>query len=230
MIIRLDKFLANLKYGSRQEVKELIQAGHVKVFDKIIYDYTFKIKPAYTTVYLKDQKVFFKELIILALHKPKNYLSAHVDKAHDVVMSLIKDPYNRFDLNIAGRLDLDAEGLLILTNSGSLIHKITSPKSHIVKTYEVTLDKTFMHEVELLEGLMIFDDRNQLYFAQALDIKTHDKIVVIKIDQGKFHQVKRMFAKVGYNVINLKRIAIGKYHLKDLQAGSYIEIEEKDIL
>ena len=230
MKIRLDKFLSNLKYGSRSEVVYLINQGLVKIDDKVIEKADLKFDPNKNRVYVNDNEVFYQEQIILALNKPINFLSANSDNLHQTVFELIDNPYNRFDLKIAGRLDLDAQGLLILTNDGQLVHKITSPNSRVVKKYEVLLDKPFTDAQILLKGISIKDKNNDLYLAKALNISVCDKIVIIDIDEGKFHQVKRMFKEVGYEVLSLKRIQIGKLSLDDLDEGKYKEVKESDIL
>jgi 16S rRNA pseudouridine516 synthase len=221
MPMRIDKFLSNLKYGSRSEVKLLIKNNRVMIDGILVTKPEQTLNPLNETVTIDGLSVFYQDPIHIALYKPKGFLSAHTDAMHPVALSLIQDPFNRFDLSIAGRLDLDAEGLLILTTDGQLLHQITHPNHHLPKTYEVILDKDFHHQKSLLTGVTIKDGQGHPYFAQALSIEYQGVHVKISIDEGKFHQIKRMFLAVGYEVLNLKRISIGSLSLGDLQPGEY---------
>ncbi|MCR1809400.1 pseudouridine synthase [Haploplasma modicum] len=229
--MRIDKFLSNLKYGSRSNIGTDIKKGLVKINDKIITDSHFKVNP------LKD-KVFYNNILVpyfknlnLMIYKPVGYLSANTDNLHEVVVSLIKDPFDKYDLKIAGRLDLDSEGLLILTNIGSFAHKITSPNSKIAKIYEVKTDNTNLNYEKMLDGVIIKDKDNVDFLAKSLKIiKIGDNLFEITIDEGKFHQVKRMFKALEMNVINLKRIQIGKLKLGDLKPGEYRMFDEDELL
>jgi 16S rRNA pseudouridine516 synthase len=227
--MRIDKFLSNLKYGSRKEIKSFLKTNQVYVNENLVLDPTCSLNPINDIVYINGEKVFYKEHIHLMIYKPVGYLSANHDTMHSVITSLIKPPYDRFDYAIAGRLDLDAEGLLILTTDGNFAHHIMHPKKHIEKTYEVMLDQPFLHQSTLLKGIWIKDAYNEAYFAKALDIKKDKEYVTIIIDEGKFHQVKRMFQAVGYEVLRLKRTSIANLKLKDLKPGEYIEFERNEL-
>lgn len=228
--MRIDKLLSQLKYGSRNDIKKMISKGQIKVNHTIIHDPTYEVKPHDDHICVNDDIIFYKDPIHLAIYKPVGYLSAHHDTLHPCVMDLIKPPYHRFDFKIAGRLDLDAEGLMILTTDGMLAHELTHPKHHVKKTYQVLLDQPFTHETELLQGVIIHDAHQNPFTAKAIEIHSQDKYVKITIDEGKFHQVKRMFKSVGYEVIQLKRIKIGKLHIEDLIPGMYKDIKKEDIL
>ncbi|MDO9630051.1 MAG: pseudouridine synthase [Acholeplasmataceae bacterium] len=227
--MRIDKFLSNLKYGSRKEIKQLLRAHEVKINLKRVIDPATSIDPNKELVFIDGEQVFYKESIDIMIYKPVGYLSANHDSMHSVITSLIQAPYDRFDFSIAGRLDLDAEGLLILTTDGNFAHHIMHPKKHIEKTYEVMLDKPFVHHQALLNGIFVKDGYNDEYFAKAIAIKKNKEYVTIIIDEGKFHQVKRMFQAVGYEVLRLKRTRIGNLELKDLKPGEYKEFERKDL-
>ena len=227
--MRVDKVLSNLKYGSRKEIKEIVSSGYVKVNNKVITNSAYKVSYD-DEIFIYDMKVYFKEYVIIALNKPKGYLSASYDRCDLYVNMLIGEPYNRYDLKIAGRLDKDAEGLLILSNDGNLIHEVTSPNYKVPKTYEVLLDKEFNEIDKLNEGVIILDDKNKEYFAKPIELYKDNEFVYITITEGKFHQVKRMFLYFGYEVINLKRIKIGKYHLDNLKDDIIKEIRRDDLL
>ncbi len=227
--MRIDKFLSNLKYGSRSEIKEFLKNHEIVVNNIRIMTPSFDVNPSTEDIYLDSKRVFYQYPIYLKVNKPIGYLSANTDKKYPCVTDLIKEPYNRFDYAIAGRLDLDAEGLMILTTEGAFAHQITMPKSHVPKTYEVLLDHPFNHHKELQSGVVIQDGKHQEYLAKALSIRSLDNQVWITIDEGKFHQIKRMFESVGYLVVKLKRIQIGHLKLGDLASGTYESFEKEEL-
>lgn len=229
--MRIDKFLSNLKYGSRKEIKNLIKDEQVLCNDEIVLKENQIVNSNVDIIKVNNEIVFYKEEINLAINKPVGYLSANKDNMHKVVFELIKEPYQRFDLKIAGRLDLESSGLLILTTSGSLAHLITSPNSKLPKEYLATLKDVAKNLDILLEGLMIKDGNNNDYLARALFVeKIDDFHVKIVIDEGKFHQVRRMFRSINNEVLELKRIKIGKLSLGDLKPGEYKEFEKEELL
>ncbi len=227
--MRIDKLLSQLKYCTRSETKRFLNEHVVLVNQKRISHTKEDVDPTIQSMTIDDTPIFYKEVIHLMMYKPKGYLSANKDSLHPCAVDLIQDPYDRYEYKIAGRLDLDAEGLLILTTSGILVHGITSPRHHLPKIYEVLLDKAFDNERELLEGVPILDGKNQEYLAKALSISYVGDKIHLTIDEGKFHQVKRMFEALGYNVINLKRVQIGKLKLGNLKPGMYLEFNEEDL-
>ncbi len=228
--MRLDKLLANLKYGSRKEVRYLIKNQDVLVNGQVAIDFDLKINEKYDKISVKGKDVYYKPSILLAIHKPIGFLSANKDNIHPVVFDLLKDPYNRFDLKMVGRLDLDAEGLMLLATDGSIVHQITHPKHHVDKVYVVKLDQPFDERSAsaLRSGVQLIDTDGSSYVGIAKDLSFKDHMVEITIDEGKFHQVKKMFKKLGFEVLLLKRIQIGRLKL-DLAPGAYKEIELKDI-
>lgn len=227
--MRIDKFLSQLKFCSRNEVKDFLKSHVVTTGNKRIISPKEEVKPDILDVIIDGKIVYYKPEIHLMMYKPKGYLSANKDAMHPCAVHLLKEPYHRFDFSIAGRLDLDAEGLLVLTTSGTLVHEITSPKKHLPKVYEVQLDHPFMFDQKLLDGVIIKDAKDELYTAKALDLSVLKDYVYITIDEGKFHQVKRMFLAVGYEVTHLKRISIGNLKLGALKPGEYIEISKEQL-
>lgn len=229
--MRLDKFLSNLKLGSRKEITKDIKKGLVKVDNVVIYDNGFKIDPKNNKVEYNNKLVTFRENINIAIYKPKGYLSANIDQMHQVVISLLPLQYQSYDFKIAGRLDLDSEGLLILTTNGNLVSQITNPRKQIEKTYVVETNLDIDNFESLLDGVIIKDGKNNNYLAKAIKItKFSSKKFEIVISEGKFHQVKRMFKYLGTEVTGLKRIQIGKLKLGDLKPGEYFEFKREDIL
>jgi 16S rRNA pseudouridine516 synthase len=225
--MRIDKYLTQLKYTTRPQVKNYLKSHVVRHKTARVSDPKIKIDPNH--IYIDDQKVFYKEEIHLMINKPKGYVCATKDNIYPSVLLLLKEPYNRFDFKIAGRLDVDTTGLLILSTNGHFIHELTHPKKHVEKTYMATLDHVSNDIDNLLSGVMIKDDKQQIYLAKAIRLKVEDLEVEITIDQGKYHQVKRMFKAVGCNVLQLKRIKIGNISLNKLNESEYLEIRKEDI-
>ena len=160
------------------------------------------------------------------LNKPSGVVSANKDNLHKTVIDLIKEPYNRYELNICGRLDIDTVGLVLITNDGALMHKIISPKKNIDKTYYVEYSGT-INKTALESPLELIDGNNELYTTKGSKVEIlGDNSCNITISEGKFHQVKRMFEKIECKVTYLKRIRIGNITLDEsLNEGDYIEID-----
>lgn len=229
--MRIDKYLSNLKYGSRTEVNKYIKDGLVKVNNKIINNGRYKINFDLDKIYFNNEEVIYYKEVNIVLNKPEGYLSANKDEVHKVSVDLIKEPYNRYDLKIAGRLDLNTTGILILTSNGKFAHKLTSPNSEIEKEYEVIIDKEINNYNELLNGVNIKDGKGNEYLAKALKVeKINNKTFNIVINEGKYHQVRRMFLYLGANVIKLKRIRYGKLTLGNLKESEYKLFKREDIL
>ena len=179
---------------------------------------------------MDNELVQYFDEVNLILNKPVGYLSANKDNLHNTVMDLIEEPFNRYDLKIAGRLDLDSEGLLILTTDGNFVHDITNPNKNIPKVYEVITDKDTFDYKKLLEGVIIKDGRSNDYLAKATNIeKLAECSFKITITEGKFHQVKRMFLYLGLEVTSLKRISIGNLKLNSLKVGEYELFNQEEI-
>jgi 16S rRNA pseudouridine516 synthase len=228
--MRMDKFLTQLKYTTRSQIKDFLKQHVVMKNHQVVKNPKDDINPNVDILTIDGHKVFYQEDVHLMLYKPKGYLSANKDNMHPCAVDLIKEPYHRFEYAIAGRLDLDAEGLLILTTDGTLVHDITSPKKHLPKVYEVKLDQPFTLTDALTKGVTIKDGKDELYVAKAIDLIVNEDVIYITIDEGKFHQVKRMFQAIGYEVTHLKRIQIGNLKLGDLLPGEYIEFHKEQLL
>jgi len=229
--MRIDKLLSDLKYGTRKEIKAFIKQGLVLVNDTVINDASLHVDPNKDHIIFDQEHVVYKEQLVLMMHKPSGYLSANYDLHDQTVFDLLEASYKRYDLNIAGRLDKDAEGLLILTNDGSLIHQIIHPKKEIYKTYEVITKAPIDNIEDLLKPMTLLDGNNQPYrVSKPILINTNSNHAVIKISEGKFHQVKRMFNAIGHEVIKLKRLAINELELDEtLEEGSVRELNQQEI-
>ncbi len=232
MQIRLDKFLADAKVGSRSEVKGYIKKGRIRINDEIAQKAETKINTEKDQIYFDQERVREKGFVYYMLNKPKGVVSATTDNVERTVVDLLKEEKYWEELFPVGRLDKDTEGLLLLTNDGVLAHNLLSPKKHVDKIY-YALIKGFVDGEDVSafkEGLDIGEKKNTM--PSDLHILKSGEIseVEITICEGKFHQVKRMFQAVSKEVIYLKRISMGKLVLdKRLQPGEYRHLTEAEI-
>lgn len=232
--MRLDKFLANSGIGTRKEVKELLKKRLIKVNDEIVKDGKIHVDENEDTVKYKDEIISYKKFVYIMLNKPNGVISATEDKVHKTVIDLLGDEYRTFEVFPVGRLDIDTEGLLLLTNDGVLSHNLLSPNKHVDKKYYVELEKllTEMDIAKLEKGVELKDFTTKDAKVEIIENgEESDKIrVYITISEGKFHQVKRMFKAVGNEVKYLKRVKMGTLSLdENLKLGEYRELTEDEL-
>lgn len=232
--MRLDKFLANSGIGTRKEVKELLKKRLIKVNDEIVKDGKIHVNENEDTVKYKDEIISYKKFVYIMLNKPNGVISATEDKVHKTVIDLLGDEYRTFEVFPVGRLDIDTEGLLLLTNDGVLSHNLLSPNKHVDKKYYVELEKllTKMDIDKLEKGVELKDFTTKDSKVEIIENgEESDKIrVYITISEGKFHQVKRMFKAVGNEVKYLKRVKMGTLSLdENLKLGEYRELTEDEL-
>lgn len=227
--MRLDKYLSECKIGTRSEIKKLVKQGIISVNGKAVTASDMQISEICDKICVNGNEVVYKKYVYLMLNKPPGYLSATWDKSQPVVCDLVPEQYRAYDVFPVGRLDIDTEGLLILTNDGDFNHKLTSPKKNVYKKYFARLDapaeevdiKVFKAGIELKD----FTTKPAL-----LEICENPHEVYVHIAEGKFHQVKRMCAHVGKNVTYLKRVAIGNLVLDDtLPLGGIRELTDEEL-
>lgn len=230
--MRLDKFLSNLKYGSRTDIKKLCKQKVVKVNDIIITNSDYNVNLDNDIVKVYEKEVFYKENITLMMNKPAGYICSTVDELYPSLLKLLDEKYSRLNFSFAGRLDQDTEGLVILSTDGKLIHKITSPNKDVYKTYYVKTLKKIRNENVLENEIKLLDGNGEEYTTKEAKIaKISDFELFVSIKEGKFHQVKRMLNYIDNEVVYLKRIKIGKLELPEsLELGEYIEIDPNCIL
>ncbi len=231
---RLDKILSNAKLGSRKEVRQLIKTGRIRVDGEIAEDPAAAYDPEKNKFYLNGAPVDTRKFIYLILNKPAGFLSATEDLHDPVVLDLIALRHRMFEPFPVGRLDKDTEGLLLLTNDGTLNHQLISPRWHVDKVYEARLRDPAEenYHKKLLKGIVLDDDYRCLPALMKV-ISDDGRLVHLTIQEGKFHQVKRMFEALGNRVEDLTRIAFGPLQLpEDLPRGEYRELtgEELDLL
>lgn len=227
--MRVDKMIGNTGLDTRKNIKKNAKKGALVINGEIVKDSSVKVDPLVDEVFYMGHFVEYIENIYLILNKPAGVLSATQDPSKTVI-DLLDDFYLNYDLSIAGRLDKDTTGLVLLSTDGKFIHKITSPNSNITKTYEVkTRDPIEENLVEeFKKGVHIKEDG---YTARPAElIITGEKEATVKVTEGKYHLVKRLFSNLGNEVVALKRVAIGDLLLDPyLKEGDYRELTEKEL-
>lgn len=214
MIVRVDKILSELGFGSRQEIKKYVKAGKIRINDNIVKKPEEKLNSEVDKLFFEGKEVEVEEFETFILYKPAGYVCATKDNVHKTVMELIDS--KRKNIVPVGRLDLDTEGILILTNDGNLNHRLVSPSSHVDKTYYAIFEgRLNENAVEMTKnGLDIGE--GEVSKPAKLEIISSNEIM-LTIHEGKFHQVKRMVKALGAEVTYLKRVAFGGLRLDDLK-------------
>ena len=230
-MIRLDKYLADMGIGTRAEIKKYVRQGKVKVDGTVVKSPDMKIDAEKQEVFFRDMPVIYEEFEYYMLNKPAGVISATTDKTERTVVDLISAK-KRKDLFPVGRLDKDTEGLLLITNDGELAHRLLAPKKHVDKVYYAKVQGKVTEEEQkaFAEGISI--GQGETAKPAALEILVSDEISEIKltIQEGKFHQVKRMFHSVGKEVIYLKRLSMGTLVLDEsLSSGEYRALRREEI-
>lgn len=227
--MRVDKMIGNAKLDTRRNIKRNAKKGALVINGDIVKDTSTQVDPNMDEVYYLGQYVEYFENIYIMMNKPQGVLSATMDE-DETVIDLLDDFYQVLDLSIAGRLDKDTTGLLLLSTDGKFVHTITSPNSNIEKTYEVEtrdpINPLFIEEFK--NGVEI---KEEDYIARPAKLEIiDDKKAIVKVSEGKFHLVKRLFSNLGNEVVSLKRIAIGDLKLDPfLQEGSYRELHDEEL-
>lgn len=226
--MRLDKYISNATDLSRSEVKRFIKSGLVDVDNEVKTNPGTKILPS-QQVNLDGSTIVSNLNRYFMLNKPAGYVSVSKDHNHPTAISLIYEHRNE-RLQIAGRLDIDTTGLLIITDDGKWNHRLTSPKSHCRKLYKVTLldpiDPRYRHQ--LAEGVLLDGERHRCLPAEMNQVDAHSLTLCIR--EGKYHQVKRMFAALGNKVEKLHRYQIGDIILdQDLLEGDYRPLSRTEV-
>ena len=238
--MRLDKFLTEMKQGSRSQVKELIRKGRVTVDGAVCRDSDRKIDPETSEIRLDGAFVGWAKVEYYLLNKPQGVVSATEDPKYKTVVDLIETS-RRKDLFPVGRLDIDTEGLLLITNDGALAHELLSPKKHVDKVYFARVRGTLVSDakermaagMELTDGTKVRPAQLEIlnhWAEEAAAEQTDVYETRLTIHEGKFHQVKRMFEACGGEVIYLKRLSMGPLTLPEsLNTGEYRPLTEAEV-
>jgi 16S rRNA pseudouridine516 synthase len=233
---RLDKVLANLGFGTRKEVKALVKSGEVIVDEKMVKDSGMQIDPEKSVIKVSGEKVSYKKFIYIMMNKPSGVVSATFDNYDETVIDILDPELKIFEPFPVGRLDKDTVGLLLITNDGELNHRLIAPKWHVDKVYYAEIDKCVSEEdVRAFQDGVVLDDGYKCLSAKLEILKAdgNGSEVMVIIQEGKFHQVKRMFKSLNKEVVFLKRVSFGTLKLdENLAEGEYRELThaEEEIL
>ncbi len=211
MLQRLDKTIASQGKYSRREAQELIKSGAVKVNSITVRDRGAKADDENDIITVNGEQLDFHRFVYLMLNKPKGVVSATYDSNEKTVIDLVPKEYKGRKLFPAGRLDITTTGFVLITDDGDFAHRILSPKNHIEKTYEARLAERVNDEQikAVCEGIVLKDGTECLPAKVRVIEDSNKPLVEIKICEGKYHQIKRMFAAAGNGVIELKRTQMG---------------------
>ena len=232
---RLDRLLANLGYGTRREAQQLVWLGLVTLDGEPVTDSEQRIAvtpdlSARMTV--DDEPLDPPPGFALMLHKPTGVTCSHKEQG-PLVYKLLPERWRRRDpaISTVGRLDKDTSGLLLLTDDGALLHKIISPRSNVTKRYDVTLDRPLRGDEQKIfaSGELMLESEDKPLLPVPMEIVSSTRAYVT-LTEGRYHQVRRMFAAVGNHVVALHRDRIGRLELPgDLQPGEYRILSDADI-
>lgn len=227
---RLDKLLAGTGKWSRREVKALVRQGLVRVDGRLAASAEDKLDPAAAIITVAGETISLCRFTYVMLHKPAGVLTATEDRKQPTVLDLLPPELRRIGLAPVGRLDKDTEGLLLLTNDGELAHRLLSPKYHVEKRYLARVDgELSAADAEAFARGMTLGDGLECLSA-GLEVLP-DRVCIVTLREGKFHQVKRMLAARGAPVLYLKRLSMGPLTLDDsLAAGAYRLLRAEEIL
>ena len=232
-MIRLDKFLSQMNIGTRSEVKNFIRKGKIMVNGVVCKNPDLKIDEDMDRVCYDGNEVVYEKYVDYVLNKPAGVVSATTDKKDKTVLDLIDSP--KKDLFPVGRLDKDTEGLLLITNDGQLAHELLAPKKHVEKTYLAHITGCLPDDAkDRFEAGLKVDEEFTAMPAKLEILDNNDNNqgsvtrVLITIQEGKFHQVKRMVKAVGCEVVYLKRLKMGPLYLDEsLNTGEYMVLSKE---
>lgn len=229
--MRLDRYLSDQTMYTRKDIKKLLCKQQVSVNGKIVREGQLKIDEKTDKIQVSGGEIVYRDKIYLLLNKPAGYVCATEDKKDTTVLKLVPDNLKRKDIFPAGRLDKDSEGMVLITNDGTLTHKLLSPKKHMPKYYMVKLSKKFGDNYEKVfsEGIVL-DGGEKCLPANVRMCPGTENMAFIELFEGKFHQVKRMFSAVENNVEKLVRVRIGNLEIPEkLGIGECMELLHNDV-
>ena len=222
---RLDKIITTTGLYTRNEATALIMRGSVAVGGKLACSGAEKLDPETEQITIDGEPLQYCKYRYIMLNKPRGYISSTKDSREKTVMELLDAKYSKLGLFPAGRLDKDAEGLLLLTNDGEFAHKITSPANKVHKRYFVQIDGLVTDEdIGIFARGIILGDGTK---CRPAILEPAAEGAYVTLFEGKYHQVKRMMAAIGKHVISLKRVSIGGLTLDEmLKTGEFREITD----
>ncbi len=233
--MRLDRVVSNSGFGTRSEIKRIIKKGVVSVDGTAVTDASLHVDPLSSVIEINGERLCYRKYLYIMMNKPVGVISATSDIKQKTAVDLLPEKYLSLNLFPAGRLDIDTEGLLLLTNDGQMAHELLSPKKHVDKRYYALIDgQVTQEDVRSFKEGVILDDGyktmpSELEIIRA-GIGSRSEIELI-LHEGKFHQVKRMFEAVGKRVTYLKRIQMGGLKLDEsLKLGEFRELTPEEVL
>jgi len=232
--MRLDKFLVACAVGSRTEVKSLLKAGRVTVNGKKEKSAKLQINEEKDEIRFDGQVLEYEEFVYYMMNKPQGVISATEDNKHRTVLDLLDDLARSKEVFPVGRLDIDTHGLLLLTNDGQLAHALLSPKRHVDKTYLAQVEGIMTQEDvdTFAKGIPLKDFTCQPARLEivSVDSDKNESQVRVIIAEGKFHQVKRMVAYCGKEVVDLQRLTMGTLILdENLKRGEWRRVSQEEL-
>lgn len=228
--MQLEKLLHSQGFGTRKECRALVRNGWLEVDGQVVEDPFLEVDPQGFRYTVDDEPFVYREKAYLLLHKPGGYECSQKPKHHRSIYTLLPDYLQNRGVQCVGRLDEETTGLILITDDGHFIHRMSSPKHKVPKVYEVTVKHplTPSQVEQLLAGVMLHDE-NELVLAEACE-PLGETVLLLTLVQGKYHQVKRMLAAVGNRVEALKRVRIGELDLPgELEPGQWRWLEAEDL-
>lgn len=227
---RIDKIIASRTAYSRREVKELIKKGAVRLDGSLVLSPDQKLDPVLQSIEIDGKRLFYEKYSYLMLNKPQGYVSATRDGKEKTVLALLSPEWQSRKLFPAGRLDKDTTGFVLLTDDGAFAHDVLAPKHHVPKVYHLTAQRAVSaaERRQMEEGMML--DGQKLLGAKLRLLDQESCRYEIILQQGLYHQIKRMFAATGNQVLTLHRVAIGGVFLDpDLAEGQYRHLTVQEV-
>ena len=225
---RLDKVISEQTEYSRKDIKKLVSSKRVTLNGDVVLKSDIKVDINKDKISIDGKEICYQKNVYLILNKPMGYISATEDKSQKTVLDLIDSKYNHREMFPAGRLDKDTTGMMIITDDGNFAHNILSPKKHIKKIYEVTIDIPVTEEMRkgFEEGIDLNDGKCK---TASLE-KIGEYEAKVTLTEGRYHQIKRMFGCFGAKVVKLHRICMGSLYLpEDLEEGKSRELTEEEL-
>ncbi len=231
--MRLDKVLSNSGFGSRSEIRRLAKEGLIKVDGSTVYETSMHVDPENSNIEIRGTLLNYRRFIYVMMNKPAGVISATSDNKLRTAIDLLPEEFSCFDLFPAGRLDIDTEGMLLLTNDGQMAHDLLSPKKHVDKRYfAIIVGVVTDNDIKRFKEGVDLDDGYRTMPAELEIIKSGPRSEIeLVLHEGKFHQVKRMFEAVGKKVNYLKRIQMGGLKLDNaLEPGECRELSTDEVV
>lgn len=230
-MIRLDKFICDNSEFTRSQIKKLVREGGVKINSACAESPDIKIDPEKDRITVSGREILYRKFVYIMLNKPQGVVSATEDRKEKTVVDLIDGELRHRKLFPAGRLDKDTVGFVLLTDDGEFAHRILSPKNHIEKTYIAKTDRPCDESViKAFEQGARLSDGSVCLKAKLRFLDEEGYVSEVKICEGMYHQIKRMFASCGRKVVYLERVKMGGLSLDpNLERGCWRELNTTEI-